>query len=77
MTSDQFFFLLEILFKQLRDCYFVAPSLTRGRVCNLMLLLVGLASAVSIGSALSDKRSGLFFCQYLSIVSQYVHKAIT
>jgi hypothetical protein len=32
---DQFFFLLEISFRQLRVCYFVAPSLTRGRVCNL------------------------------------------
>jgi hypothetical protein len=27
--------LLEIFFRQLRTCYFVAPSLTRGRVCNL------------------------------------------
>jgi hypothetical protein len=34
-TSDQFFFLLEIFFRQLRVCYFVAPSVTRGRVCNL------------------------------------------
>jgi hypothetical protein len=34
-TRDQFFFLLEIFCRQLRDCYFVAPSLTRGRVCNL------------------------------------------
>jgi hypothetical protein len=32
-------------FRQLRVCYFVAPSLTRGRACNLLLLLV-LASAV-------------------------------
>jgi hypothetical protein len=38
-TRDQFFFLLEILFRQLRVCYFVAHSLTRGRVCNLLLLL--------------------------------------
>jgi hypothetical protein len=30
-TRDQFFFRLEILFRQLRVCYFVAPSLTRGR----------------------------------------------
>jgi hypothetical protein len=30
------FFLLEIFFRQLRVCYFVAPSLTRGRVCNLL-----------------------------------------
>jgi hypothetical protein len=35
-TRDQFFFLLEIFFRLLRICYFVAPSLTRGRVCNLL-----------------------------------------
>jgi hypothetical protein len=35
-TRDQFFFLIEISFKQLRVCYFVVPSLTRGRVCNLL-----------------------------------------
>jgi hypothetical protein len=35
-TRDQFFFLLEISFRLLRVCYFVAPSLTRGRVCNLL-----------------------------------------
>jgi hypothetical protein len=34
-TRDQFFFLLEISFRQFRVCYFVALSLTRGRVCNL------------------------------------------
>jgi hypothetical protein len=44
-TRDHFFVLLEIFFRQLRVCYFVAPSLTRGRACNLLLLLV-LASAV-------------------------------
>jgi hypothetical protein len=47
-TCDQFFFLLDIFFRQLRVCYFVTPSLTRGRVCNLLLLL-GLASAVTLG----------------------------
>jgi hypothetical protein len=48
---DQFFFLLEISFKQLRVCYFVAPSLTRGRVCNLLVqLLLGLARAVTLRS---------------------------
>jgi hypothetical protein len=46
-TCNQFFFLLEILFRQLRVCYFVAPSLTRGQVCNLLLLLI-LASAVPL-----------------------------
>jgi hypothetical protein len=35
-TFDQFFFLLDILFRHLRVCYFVGPSLTRGRVCNLL-----------------------------------------
>jgi hypothetical protein len=35
-TSDQFFFPLEISFRQLWVCYFVAPSLTRGRVYNLL-----------------------------------------
>jgi hypothetical protein len=35
-TRDQFFFLLEISFRQLWVCYFVAPSLTRGQVCNLL-----------------------------------------
>jgi hypothetical protein len=59
-TRDQFFFLVEILFRQLRVCYFVAPSLTRGRICNLLSLLV-LASAVPLTSALSDERSGLSF----------------
>jgi hypothetical protein len=44
-TSDKFFFLLEIFFKQLPVGYFVSPSLTRGQVCNMLLLLV-LASAV-------------------------------
>jgi hypothetical protein len=31
-----FFSLLEIFFRQLPVCYFVALSLTRGRVCNLL-----------------------------------------
>jgi hypothetical protein len=35
-TRDKFFFPFEIFFRQLRVYYFVAPSLTRGRVCNLL-----------------------------------------
>jgi hypothetical protein len=54
----------------LDSCYFVAPSLTRGRVCKLLLLLV-LASAVPLESALSGERSGL------SIMSHYLHKIFT
>jgi hypothetical protein len=48
-TRDQCFFHLDIFFRQFRVCYFVAPSLTRRWVCNLLLLLVVLASAVTIG----------------------------
>jgi hypothetical protein len=48
-TRDQFFFLLANFFRQLRVFYFVVPSLTRGRVCNLLLLL-DLASAIPLGS---------------------------
>jgi hypothetical protein len=35
-TFDQFLFRHEIFCRQLRLCCFVAPSLTRGRVCNLL-----------------------------------------
>jgi hypothetical protein len=35
-TCDQFFFLLQIFYRQLRVYYFVAPSLTIGWVCNLL-----------------------------------------
>jgi hypothetical protein len=48
-ACDQFFFLLEIFLRQLRACYLMASSLTKGLVCNLLLLL-GLASAVPLGS---------------------------
>jgi hypothetical protein len=33
---NQFYFLFEISFRQLQVCYFIAPSLTRRRVCNLL-----------------------------------------
>jgi hypothetical protein len=48
---DQIF----IIVWQLRVCWFGAPSLTRGRVCRLQLLLV-LASAVIFGSESSRTR---------------------
>jgi hypothetical protein len=44
-TSGKFFFVLEMFFRQLRVCYFVAPFLTRGPVCNLLLLLVSPAQS--------------------------------
>jgi hypothetical protein len=52
-------FSFDIFFRQLRVCYFVAPSLTRGRICNLLLLLV-LSSAVTLGlPSLTEVRSVL------------------
>jgi hypothetical protein len=36
-----FFSLLKIFFRQLQVCYFVAPSLTTGRVCNLLYIASG------------------------------------
>jgi hypothetical protein len=63
-TRDQFFFLLEIFFRQLRVSYFVAPFLTRGRVCNLLLLLV-LARAFPLGSESHGT-------QYLILLSQFL-----
>jgi hypothetical protein len=57
-THDQFFFLLDIFFRHLWVCYFVAPSLTRGRVCNL-LFAAGPRQHSHLLSTLSDKRSGL------------------
>jgi hypothetical protein len=60
---DQFFLLLEIFFRHMRVCYFVAPSLTRGLVCNLLLLLV-LACAVPLGS---ESRGTQLLSQFLRL----------
>jgi hypothetical protein len=59
-TRDQFFFRLENSFRELRICYFVAPSLTRGRVCNLLLLLI-LASSVPLGLSPAGLNA-IFYC---------------
>jgi hypothetical protein len=63
---DQFFFLLEIFFRQLRVCYFVAPSLTRGQVCNLLLLLV-LTSAVPLGPEPRGTKDHILLSQFLRL----------
>jgi hypothetical protein len=65
-TRDQFFFLLEIFFRQLLVCYFVVPSLRRGRVCNLLLLLV-LASAVPLGSHSRGTQVHILLSQFLRL----------
>jgi hypothetical protein len=58
--ATNFFSPLEIFFRQFRVCYFVAPSLTRGWVYNLLLLLV-LASAIPLGSE-SRGTQDHFYC---------------
>jgi hypothetical protein len=47
---------------QLRVCWFGAPSLTRGRVCRLQLLLV-LASAIIFGSESRRTRGYILLSQ--------------
>jgi hypothetical protein len=48
-----------VFFRQLRVSYFVAPSLMRGRVCNLQLLQ-SLASAVPLGSESCETQDHIF-----------------
>jgi hypothetical protein len=62
-TRDQFLFLLEIFFRQLR-VYFVVPSLTRGRDCNLLLILV-FARAVPLGCESRATLDHIILSQFL------------
>jgi hypothetical protein len=55
----------ETFFRQLR-VYFVAPSLTRGRVFNLLLLLV-LASVVPLGSEFRGTQDHILLSQFLTL----------
>jgi hypothetical protein len=57
---DQFSFLLEIFFRQLRVCYFVASSLTRGRVCIYCFCWSSLAQSRSGLSPMGLKT--IFYC---------------
>jgi hypothetical protein len=59
-TRDQLFLPIEIFFRQLRVCYFVAPSLTIGWVCNI-LLLQGIASIVPLGLSPAGLKT-IFYC---------------
>jgi hypothetical protein len=61
-SRDQFFVLLEIFFRQLGVCSFVAPSLTRGWVYNL-LLLQALASVVPLWSGSRGTQDHILFPQ--------------
>jgi hypothetical protein len=61
-TSDQFFFLLEISFRQLRVYYFVVPSLMRGRVCNLLYKCFWALPEQSLLGQSSTELMAIFYC---------------
>jgi hypothetical protein len=65
-ARDQFFFLLEIFLRQFQACYFMAPSLTSGRVCSLLLLL-GLASTVPLGSEYRGTQEYILLFQFFRL----------
>jgi hypothetical protein len=66
-TRDQFVFLLAISLRQLQVSYFVASSLTRGRVCSLLLLLV-FDRAVPLGSESLGTRNHILLSQFLRLL---------
>jgi hypothetical protein len=68
-TCDQFCFHLEIFFRQLQICYFVAPSLTRGQVCNLVLLQ-GLVSAVHLWSESHGTQDHILLSQFSRLLQR-------
>jgi hypothetical protein len=56
------FFLLEISFRQLRVCYFVVPSLTRGLVCNLLYNCFWALPEQSLLGRSPAKLTAIFYC---------------
>jgi hypothetical protein len=61
-TCDQFFFHHEISCRQLRLCYCVAPSLMRGRVCNLLYNCFWALPEQSLLSRNPAKLAAIFYC---------------
>jgi hypothetical protein len=61
-TCDQFFFLLEISFTQLRVCNFVPPSLTRGRVCKLLYNCFWVLPEQSLLGRSPAEITAIFYC---------------
>jgi hypothetical protein len=61
-TRYKFFFLLEISFRQLWLCYFVAPSLTKGRVCNLLYNWVWALPEQSLLGRSPAELTTIFYC---------------
>jgi hypothetical protein len=61
-THDQFYFLLEIFFRQFWVCNFVAPSLTRGRVCNLLYSYFWALQEQSLLGRSPAELTAIFYC---------------
>jgi hypothetical protein len=61
-TRDQFFFLLEISSRQLQLCYFVSPSLMRGRVCNLLYSCLWALPEQSLLGRSPAELTAIFYC---------------
>jgi hypothetical protein len=53
---------LEISFRQLSVCYFVAPSLTRGRVCNLLYNCFWALPEQSLLGPSPTEHTNIFYC---------------
>jgi hypothetical protein len=64
--TTNFSFSLKFSLDCWRVCYFVAASLTRGRVCNLLLLLI-LANAVTLGSESRVTQDHILLFQFLRL----------
>jgi hypothetical protein len=61
-ASDQFFFLIEIFFRHLLGCYCVAPSLTRGRVSNLLCNFFWALTEQSLLGRSPAELTAIFYC---------------
>jgi hypothetical protein len=61
-TCNQFYFLLEIFFRQLQVCNIVTPSLTRGRVCNLLYNYVWTLPVQWLLRRSPAKLTTIFYC---------------
>jgi hypothetical protein len=70
--ATNFSFCLRFSFRQLRVCYFVALSPTRGLVCNLLFMLVPAKSSFARVCPLW-REVGSVFCQYQSMFSIFIH----
>jgi hypothetical protein len=61
-THNQFYFLLKIFFRHLRVCNFLAPSLTRGWVCNLLYNYFWALPEQSLLGRSPAELTAIFYC---------------